>query len=189
MDAKLSPVRAVIQRVFTLSKEKDAIEQPTATNLTVPLWNTLWHSGSNPSVEGSIVATLSPRSLPSYVLAPQRNFDFSRAQKLLHFELQRRCNKIAKTFHYEAKFANDFARELSQQLRRILKLDHLFGQRYKFIVLASVVQVAPNRQIHQSVIISSRCLWSRDTDGSITVQSKLGQDMMTIVTAFAIYTD
>ena len=189
MDAKLSPVRAVLQRVFTFSKEREGTEHPAPSNLTVPLWNTHWHSGSNPSVEGSVVAPLSPRSLPSYALCPQRKFDFPRAQKLLNLELQRRCNKVGRAFRYEAKFSNDFARDLAQQLRRILKLDNLFGQRYKFIVLASVVQIAPNRQIHQTAMFASRCLWSRDTDGSVTVQAKLGYDMMATVTAFAVYTD
>jgi hypothetical protein len=37
--------------------------------------------------------------------------------------------------------------------------------------------------------LASRCLWDRNTDGSITVQAKLGYDMLVIATAFAVYTN
>lgn len=189
MDEKLSPVHAMLQRAFTLPKEKESIEQPNSSRLTVPLWNTIRPSVCHPSVDGTNVATLSPRAPPTYALGPPRKYDFSRAQKLLQFELSRRCNKVAKSFRYDQQFALDLAHDLAQQLRRVLKLDHLYGQRYKIVVLASIVQVAPTRQLHQAVKFASRCLWNRDTDGTMTVQAKLGYDMMATVTAFAVYTD
>ena len=58
-----------------------------------------------------------------------------------------------------------------------------------FFVLITIVQTSPNRQVHQSISIASRCLWDRETDGSVTVQSKLGYNMIAIATAYAIYTD
>jgi hypothetical protein len=57
------------------------------------------------------------------------------------------------------------------------------------VVLISIVKTTPNRQIHQSIAIVSKYLWNRATDGSVTVQEKLGYDILAIATAFAVDTD
>ncbi len=57
------------------------------------------------------------------------------------------------------------------------------------MVLISIVKTTPNRQIHQSIAIVSKYLWNRATDGSVTVQEKLGYDILAIATAFAVDTD
>jgi hypothetical protein len=140
------------------------------------------------ATDGSL-SNQSPRALPTYALAPTRKYDFSRAHKLLQAELNRRCNKVAKTVTYESKFVADFARDLGQQLRRIIKQDPIHSARYKLILLVTLLQIKPDHQTPQAMVMASRCLWNRETDGSLVVQCKLGDDMVALVTAFAVYTD
>ena len=53
------------------------------------------------------------------------------------------------------------------------------------------VEQFPDRLVLSStaVVIVSTYLWNRATDGSVTVQAKLGYDMLAIATAFAVDTD
>lgn len=176
----------MLQRFATISK--DSIEQPTPTSLGVPLWNNAWQNPVT-SVGDGPLASLSPRLLPTYSLGPVRKYEFSRAQKMLQSELSRRCKKIGPVTAYDPKLCSEAASDLAHRLRRVVKLDGLNGVRYKFVVLVSVVQIAPNRQVHQSMAFVSRCLWNRETDGSMTAQAKIGSDMMAVATAFAVYTD
>ena len=162
-------------------------EQQLSSNLTVPSVNKLWHRQASTNSDASVINP-SPRS-STYPLCPQRKFDFTRAQRFLQLELNRCCGRIAKNVRYETKFIAEFTRDLAQQLRRVIKPEHFNCVRYKIVLLISIVQIAPNRQIHQSIALTSRCLWNPDTDGSITVQTKVGFDMFAIATAFAMYTD
>lgn len=191
MEPKRLTTRAMLQRVVNLTKHAHDLQ--SSSNLTVPFWNSgSWHrqastnSDAGQGLNGT--GSQSPRG-PTYALGPHRKFDFSRAQKLLQLELNRRCARISKTLHYDPKQSLDLVRDLSQQLRRVIKPDTANNIRYKIIVLVTIVQIIPDRQIHQSMAIVSRCLWNRETDGSITVQAKLGYDMLAIATAFAVYTD
>ncbi|UJR25476.1 hypothetical protein I4U23_006822 [Adineta vaga] len=179
--------RAMLQRVVNLTKHAHELQAPSS--LTVPFWHNKWfHQSSTASDIGHRLGTQSP-AIPTYALTPQKKFDFIRAQKFLHVELNRRCARLSKTLRYEPKLAIDLAREFSQHLCRILKPDLLNKIRYKIIVLVTIVQVTPDQQKRQSMAIVSRCLWNSETDGSITVQVKIGYDMVAIATAFAIYTD
>jgi hypothetical protein len=192
MEPKRLTTRAMLQRVVNLTKHVSEL-QPT-TNLTVPSRNNGWHQ------QGSIIADISqglgvngnsqsPRAVSTSALGPLRKFDFSRAQKALQLELNRRCSRIEKTLRYDPKQCLDLVRDLSQQLRRTVKPDILNNIRYKIVVIVTIVQTTPNRKIHQSMSVVSRCLWNCETDGSITAQAKLGHDMLAIATAFAVYTD
>jgi hypothetical protein len=185
MEAKRLTTRPMLQRTFTVTKQLS--EQQISSNLTVPLINKSCQRQSSTNSDGTII-NQSPRS-STYALNPQKRFDFKRAQKLLQLELNRRCAKILKTIRYDPKLSIDLVRDLAQQLRRVIKPDYLNYTRYKIVVLISIVQTSPNRQIHQSMTIASRCLWDKTTDGSITVQAKLGYDMLAVATAFAVYTD
>jgi hypothetical protein len=191
MESKRLTTRAMIQRVVTLSKHANDLQ--SSSNLAVPFWNNTWNrqaSTNSDIVQGQNLNgnNQSPRG-STYALGPNRKFDFSRAQKFLQSELNRRCGRISKLLRYDPKQCLDLVRDLSQQLRRIIKPDTLNNIRYKIIVLVTIVQTTPDRQIHQSMAIASRCLWDRETDGSITVQTNLGYDMLAIATAFAIYKD
>ena len=176
----------MLQRLATISK--DSIEQPLSSSVTAPLWNSAWQSTVGPLVEG-LLSGQSPRVLPTFALGPEPKYDFSRAQKLMQSELNRRCRKLGHPAVYDPQQSSEVANDLAHRLRRVVKLDGLNGLRYKFVVLVSIVQIAPNRQVHQSMAFVSRCLWNRETDGSMTAQAKLGLDMMVVATAFALYTD
>jgi len=186
MEPNRLTTRAMLQRVVTLTKH--AHELQASSSLNVPFWNRQPSTNSNSDFYLLGNGSQSPHG-PTYTLVPTRKFDFSRAQRLLQFELNRRCSRIPKTFRYDPKQCLDLVRDLSQQLRRVIKPDVLNHIRYKIIVLVSIVQTTPDRQIHQSMTIVSRCLWNQETDGSVTVQTKLGFDMLATATAFAIYTD
>jgi hypothetical protein len=191
MEPKRLTTRDMLQRVVTLTKHAHELQ---TSNLTVPFSNNNnWHrQGSTNSdiVPGLGITAInqSPRGA-TYALGPYRKFDFSRTQKNLQLELNRQCARISKSFRYDPKYCLDNVRDLSQQLRRVIKPDILNNIRYKIVVLVNIVQTIPDRQIHQSMSIASRCLWNRETDGSITVQAKLGYDMLAIATVFAVYTD
>lgn len=191
MEPKRLTTRAMLQRVVNLTKHAHDLQ--TSSSLAVPSWGNNWHrqASTNSDVGPGLSTTgnnQSPRG-STFALGPHRKFDFSRAQRLLQLELNRRCARISKTLHYDPKQCLDLVRDLSQQLRRVIKPDISNNIRYKIIVLVTIVQITPDRQIHQSMVIVSRCLWNRETDGSITVQAKLGYDMLAIATAFAVYTD
>ena len=177
--------RAMFQRVSTLTRQ--STDQQTSSNLTVPSFRNSWQRQSSTNSDASVVIPI-PR-LPTYALVPQKRFDFLRAQKLLQLELNRHCGRISKTTRYNPKLSIDLVRNFAQQLRRAIRPDYLNCIRYKIVLLVSVVQAFPNRNIHQSLAIVSRCLWNRETDGSVTVQTKLGYDMLVVATAFAVYTD
>jgi hypothetical protein len=185
METKSSTTRPIFQRASTITKQPS--EQRISSNLTVPIHNKNWQRQASTNSDTSVILPI-PR-LPTYALTPQKKFDFLRAQKLLQLELNRRCGRISKNIHYDSKLSADLVRDLAIQLRRVIKPDYLHYVRYKIVVLISIVQTVPDRQTHQSMTIVSRCLWNRETDGSITVQSKLGYDMLAIATAFAVYTD
>ena len=192
MEPKRLGARAMLQRVVTLTKHVQELQ--STSNLTVPLLNNSWHrqpstNSETAQVSGTNGSNQSPRGGPTYALGPARKFDLPRAQKLLQLELNRRCARISKLLHYDPKYCLDLVRDLSQQLRRVIKSDMLSSIRYKIVVIMTIVQTAPDRQIHQSMAIVSRCLWDRETDGSITAQAPLGYDMLAIATAFVIYTD
>jgi hypothetical protein len=182
METNRLTTRAMLQRVVNLTKHAHEL-QPS-----VPAWHN--QTSINLDIGQGLGATniQSPRG-PSYALAPSRKFDFSRAQKLLQTELNRQCSRMPKTLRYDPKESLDFVRDLSQQLRRAIKPDASNNMRYKLVILVNIVQTRPNRQIHQSIAIVSRCLWNHETDGSITAQAKLGYNMLAIATAFAVYTD
>ncbi|CAF2414663.1 unnamed protein product [Rotaria sp. Silwood2] len=185
MDIKRLATRNILQKVFNLTPSSN--EQQLSSGLTVPLLNKNERSSTSTVPE---VAIINPSPVAAtYALGPTKKFDFSRAQKLLQLELTRRCAKISRNVRYDPKLSSDLAGDLAQQLRRVVKADNLNYARYKIVVLISIIQTAPNRQIHQSVALVSRCLWNRDTDGSVTAQTKLGYDMVAIATAFAVYTD
>lgn len=189
MEPNRLTTRAMLQRVVNLTKH--AHELQASSSLTVPFWNhQLWNrqASTNSDANGAGTGSQSP-NMPSYALVPTRKFDFSRAQRLLQLELNRRCSRIPKSFRYDPKQCLDLVRDLSHQLRRVIKPDILNHIRYKIVVLVSIVQTTPDRQIHQSMTIVSRCLWNQETDGSITVQTKLGFDMLATATAFAVYID
>jgi hypothetical protein len=187
METKRFTTRAMLQRAFTLTKQPSE-QQQISSSLTVPAWKTGWQRQASTNSDATI-NNQSQRSISGYAVTPQRKFDFSRAQKALQLELNRRCGKLSKTIRYDPKLSIDFVRDLAQQLRQVIKPDYLNYLRYKIVVLITIVQTAPNRQMHQSMTIASRCLWNRETDGSITVQAKLGYDMLVTATAFAVYTD
>jgi hypothetical protein len=191
MEPQRLTTRTVIQRVVTLTKHTNELQ--ALSTLSVPSvsgWN---RQGSTNSEIVQVIGTngnsQSPRGGLTYALSPLRKFDFSRTQKALQLELNRRCSRISKTLRYEPKQCLDLVRDLSQQLRRTIKPDTLNNIRYKIVVIVTIVQTKPNRQIHQSMSVVSRCLWDCETDGSITAQAKLGYDMLAIATAFAVYTD
>ena len=184
MDSKRIATREILQKVVTLTKH--AYDLHSATNLTVPTWSNHLYRQSSPHSEAHF--SHSP-TIPTYLLAPQRKFDFSRARRIFQHELNRRCSRVLPTHRYQPKQALDFVRELSYQLRRIIRRDQLQHNRYKLVVMATIVQTAPDRQMHQSMSIASRCLWDSQTDGSITVQAPLGYDMCVIAMAYAVYTE
>jgi hypothetical protein len=189
MEPKRLTTRAMLQRVVNLTKHANDLQ--STTNLTVPFWNSSFHRQPSTNSDGGLAAIAlnqSPR-LSTYALGPNRKFDFSRAQKVLQLELNRRCARISKTLHYDPKQCLDLVRDLSQQLRRVIKPDVVNNIRYRIIVLVTIVQTTPDRQIHQSMAMVSRCLWDRETDGSVTVQADVGYDMHVIATAYAVYTD
>ncbi|UJR23420.1 hypothetical protein I4U23_026426 [Adineta vaga] len=185
METKRITPRTLLQRVFTVTKQ--TTDQQVSTNLTIPILNKIWQRDI--STNSEITSINPPLLQPTYALGPQKKFDFSRAQKLLQLELNRRCGRIPKSIRYEPKLSIDFVRDLAHQLRRILKPEYLNTPRYKIIIVVSVVQTAPNRQIHQGMTIASRCLWDGDTDGSLTVKTNFGYNMMAIATAFVVYTE
>lgn len=185
MEGKRLTTRSNLQRTFILTKQPS--EQQLSSNLTVPLGNKGWQRQSSTNSDVTIV-NQTPR-LATYALNPQKKFDFLRAQKLLQLELNRRCATVSKNIRYDPKLSLDLAKDLAQQLRRVIKPDYLNYNRYKIVILISIVQTAPNRQIHQAITIASRCLWDTNTDGSITVQARLGYDMLAVATAFVVYTD
>ncbi|CAF0751084.1 unnamed protein product [Adineta steineri] len=186
MEAKRLPAtHGLLQRAFTVTKRTN--DQQTSTNLTIPVWNKNWQREI--STNSDITTVNLSSQLPTYALEPQKKFDFSRAQKHLQLELNRRCGKISRTIRYDPKLALDLVRDLAQQLRRVIKPDYLNFVRYKIIICVSIVQTAPSRQIHQSMSIASRCLWNQDTDRSITVKTNFGYDMIATATAFIVYTD
>jgi hypothetical protein len=185
METKSFTTRSMLQRAFTLTKQRN--EQQLSSNLTVPILNKGWQRQS--STNSDVTITIPSPRLSTYALFPQRKFDFLRAKKHLQLELNRRCGNISKNIRYDPKLSIDLVRDLAQQLRRVIKPDYLNYIRYKIVIIISIVQTAPNRQTHQSMTVVSRCLWDRNTDGSITVQAKLGYDMLVIGTAFAVYTD
>jgi hypothetical protein len=191
MEPKRLTTRAMLQRVVTLTKH--AHELQSSTNLVVPLRNSNWHrqASTNSDIVQALGGTVNNQSPPgpTYVLGPSRKFDFSRAQRVLQLELNRQCSRVSKLLQYDPKQCLDLVRDLSQQLRRVIKPDLLNYIRYKIVVLVTIVQTAPDRQIHQAMAIASRCLWDRETDGSITAQAKLGYNMLAIATVFAVYTD
>jgi len=187
MEPKRLTTRAMLQRVVNLTKH--AHELQSSSNLTVPFWNNNWHRQTSTNFDIGINTNNQSLQGSAYPLGPYRKFDFSRAQKLLQFELNRRCSRISNSLRYDPKQCLDLVRDLSQQLRRVIKPDTSNNIRYKIVVLVTIVQTTPNRQIHQSIAIASRCLWDREKDGSITVQTKLGYDMLAIATAFAVYKD
>ena len=185
MERKSFSIYTMFPKATTSTKQSH--EQQLSSNLTVPSVNKLWHrqASTNSDVSGY---NPSPRS-STYALIPQRKFDFTRAQRCLQLELNRCCGRISKHVRFETKFITDFTRDLAQQLRRVIKPEQLNYVRYKIVVLVSIVQSVPSRQIHQSIAIASRSLWNPETDGSVTVQTKFGFDMFATATAFAIYTD
>lgn len=192
MEPKRLTTRAMLQRVVTLTKH--AHELQSSMNLTVPLGANGWHrqaSTNSDLGQGSTSngTNQSPRSIPTYALGPANKFDFSRAQRLLQSELNRRCSRVSKILRYDPKQSLDLARDASLQLRRALKSDMSNNTRFKIVVITTIVQTAPGRQIHQSMSIASRCLWDLETDGSITVQANVGYDMSATATAFAVYTE
>lgn len=186
MEPKRLTTRAMLQRVVNLTKHAHELQSPT--NLAVPFWSSGWLRQASTNSD-TTQANQSPRNVATYALSPTRKFDFSRAQRVLQLELNRRCSRIPRLLHYDPKQSLDLARDLSQQLRRALKPETSNSNRYKVVVLVTIVQLAPDRQNHQSIALVSRCLWNRETDGSITAQAKLGYDMVAITTAFAVYTD
>ena len=177
--------RKVLRQVLTIRKEKN--EQQLSSNLTVPVWNKYLQSLSSISSDPVNIHQGSQSTI--YALGPPKKFDFSHAQKLLQLELNRSCMKVSSNARYDSQLSHNLAHDLAQQLRQILKPDYLHCLRYKIIVLVSIVQTIPNRQIHQSMAIASRCLWNQDTDGSVTAQTKLGHDMLAIATAFVLYAE
>ena len=178
-------------KATTLTKQshEQQQQQTLSSNLTVPSVKKLWHRQSSTNSEASLTYINPSPRLSTYALVPQKRFDFIRTQRMLQFELNRSCGRIAKNVRYETKLITDLTRDLAQQLRRVIKIEHFNNVRYKIVILICIVQIAPNRQMHQSLAITSRCLWNENTDGSITVQTKFGLDMCAIATAFAIYTD
>ena len=179
--------RAMLQRVVILTKHAYGLQ--TSSNLNVPFWhNKSFQQSSTASDIGQRYNAQSPGA-STYALTPQKKFDFIRARKFLQLELDRRCARLPKTSRYEPKLALDFVRELSYHLRRVLKPDPLSKVRYKIIVLVTIVQIPTDRQKYQSMAIVSKCLWNSETDGSVTVQCKIGYDMVAIATAYAVYTD
>ncbi|CAF0765180.1 unnamed protein product [Adineta ricciae] len=179
--------RAMLQRVVNLTKHAYGLQ--ASPKLNVPFWhNKLFQQSSTASDIGQRYSAQSPGA-STYALTPQKKFDFIRAKKFLQLELDRRCARLSKTSRYEPKLALDFVRELSYHLRRVLKPDPSSKVRYKTIVLVTIVQIPTDRQKHQSMAIVSKCLWNSETDGSVTVQCKLGYDMIAIAIAYAVYTD
>lgn len=189
MEPKRLTTRARLQRVVNLTKHAHELQSPT--NLAVPFWSAGWHrqASTNSDTTQAGGGNQSPRNGPTYALAPTRKFDFSRVQRAFQLELNRRCSRISRLLHYEPKQCLDLTRDLSQQLRRVLKPEMLNNTRYKVVVIVNIVQLAPDRQNHQAIALVSRCLWNCETDGSITVQAKLGYDMVAIAIAFVVYTD
>ncbi|CAF0769719.1 unnamed protein product [Rotaria sordida] len=184
MDTKRLTPRHVFQGVLLFTPPLSE-QKLLSSSLTVPSWN---KNARSSTISDTVVINQSPRA-STYSLGPTKKFDFSRAQKVLQSELTRHCAKVPRYVRYDSKLSNDLAYDLARQLRRVMKADNLNYTRYKIVVLISIVQMAPSRQIHQSMAIVSRCLWDRDTDGSITAQTKLGYDMVAVATAFAVYTD
>lgn len=184
MEPKRLAARAILQKVVTLTKH--AYDLQSASNLTVPTWNSNWYRQSSPHSEHNM--SRSP-PIPTYLLGPPRKFDFCRAKRILQHELNRRCSRVSPTHRYNPKQALDFVREVSYQLRRTIRRDQLQNTRYKLIVMVTIVQAAPDRQMHQSMIMTSRCLWDSQSDGSVTVQASLGYDMYVIAIAYAVYTE
>lgn len=185
MDPKRSTAQAMLQRVMNLSKHAHNLQ--STASLNVPSWNSSWYRQASTNSESG--AANSVPMAPNYALGPQRRFDFNRAQKSLQSELSRRCSKIPRLTRYDSKHCLDLARDLCPQLRRALRSELSMNPRYKMIVLVTVVQITPDRQMQQSMSIVSRCLWNRETDGSITAETSFGYDMRAIATAFAVYTD
>ncbi|CAF3338597.1 unnamed protein product [Rotaria socialis] len=185
METKRLIARSILEKAWSIVKPPN--DAPLSTNLALPLLSKHLIPPAIVNSEGT-VASQSPRSL-AYSLGPTKKYDFVRAQKLLESELNRRCARISKHAKYNSKLSSDISRDLVIQLRRILKLEYLNSVRYKIIIMISVVQTVPNRLTHQSMAIVSRCLWNQDTDGSITVQAKIGYDMVATATAFIVYTD
>lgn len=190
MESTRSTTRAMLQRVVNLTKHAHELRSPT--NLAVPFWSSSgWNRQASTNSEAGQIngVNQSPRGGPSFALGPTRKFDFARTQRAFQSELNRRCSRISKLLHYEPKQGLDFARDLTQQLQRVLRPELLNNPRYKIVVIVNIVQMAPGRQTHQSIAVVSRCLWNHETDGSITAQARLGYDMMVVATAFAVYTD
>ncbi|CAF2316576.1 unnamed protein product [Rotaria sp. Silwood2] len=192
MESKRLAARSMLQRVVNLTKH--AHDFQSSVNVPIPSWYN--HSYRRGSVNFDQAQGLNPTDINQnpptsrYILGPHRKFDFSRAQKLLQFEFNRQCAAAtSKLIRYDPKICLELAQDLSQQLRRLMKPDVLNSTRYKIIVLVTIVQTVPNRQQHQSLAIVSRCLWNHETDGSITLQARLGYDMLAITTVFAVYTD
>ena len=187
MEPKRLTARTMLQRVVTLTKHTHDLQ--LTSSLTVPSWNSSWYRQASTNSESAAIAASHISMAPTYALAPQRKFDFYRAQKILQSELNRRCAKIPKRTRYDPKHCLDLVRDLSHHLRRALRSESSLNARYKIVVLATIVQISPDRQVQQSMLVASRCLWDRETDGSITAQTSFGYDMQAIATAFAVYTD
>ena len=180
--------KRLLTRPIVSTQSKDSIEQQISANLSVPLWNNAWSTQAN-LISDVSVANQSPRPAATYMLGPPRKYDFFRAQKLFQFELNRRCAAVSRDLHYDTKVSGDLGRELTQQLRRVIKSDYLHSARYKIVVLVAIVQTAPSRQVHQWITVASRCLWSRETDGFITARANVGFDMMVSANAYALYAE
>ncbi|CAF0728591.1 unnamed protein product [Rotaria sp. Silwood1] len=191
MESKRLTTRSMLQRVVNLTKH--AHDFQSSVNVAIPSWYN--YSFRRGSVNFNQAQGLNPIAINQnlqtsrYAFGPYRKFDFSRAQKILQFELNRRCAAISKLMQYNPKLCRELAQDLSQKLRRLTKPDILNSTRYKIIVLVTIVQTVPDRQRHQSLTIVSRCLWNHETDGSITLHAPLGYDMLAIATVFAVYTD
>lgn len=187
MESKRLTARAMLQRAVALTRH--AHELQSSSSLTAPPWHNNWLRLANTNSDTGQGLGAQSSVAPTYALGPQRRFDILRAKKCLQSELNRRCARISTSLRYDPIFAVDLVQDLTQQLRRIMKSDILNNIRYKIIVFVTIVQVTPNQQRQQSMAIASRALWNYETDGSVTVQARLGYDMVAIATAFAIYTD
>ena len=185
METNSLPTGSMLEMVMGLARNQ---EDQLAANLAVPMLLRAWKGSTSTANEGSVHSQTS-RSIANSLSTMSFKYDFNRGQKTLQTEINRRCNKIAKHIQYEPKLAADIARDLAHVSRRALKRDQLLSLKCKVVVLATVLQLAPDRRFHQSTFLASRCLWDVETDGSITVQNSFGRDMIAVATAFILAAD
>ncbi|CAF1058715.1 unnamed protein product [Didymodactylos carnosus] len=147
--------------------------------LTVP-WRRQQSYQQHDIVYNNHLTTPKVKQEPTYSLTPEKNkkFDIFRVRKLINNEL----NFVPHTIKYDSKIYLELIKDLTVQLKKSIR--DVTYSRYKIVVIITGGQNNSN----QTLIYASRCLWDKTTDGSLTVNYKVG-DIYLLITVYFVYTE